>query len=150
MTSYTLLQLAFDALNQVPHTRGLFSSALAAEPPFDDRFDTKQLALAIGAHLAATKGFTVILGYPNSTETYSGTSGAETWEEAVAEVAEDMYADNDWEDEHIGDLTITDVFEGTEGHSTYPGTDRFAVVRFNDDGKARVLDSDEAAKEDAS
>jgi hypothetical protein len=148
MNSRTLLQIAERALNEIPNRRGI--PGLDGEDiphPFNGMFSSYDLAAEIGRHLRENKGFTVILGYPDSHETYSGTSGAGTWQEAVCEVAAEMLKDGavSREDE----LTITDVMEGLE-HSTSPNTDRYAVVRFNaETGDARVLDTEEVRKEDA-
>lgn len=146
MTSRALLQASLDAFNQIKDHRGLFTAAEGAEELLGDRFSSYDLAARIAEHLKETKGFTVILGYPDSGETYSSSSHADTWEEAVLEVAADMRDDEpDACDE--GDITIVDVFEGYSGHASYSGTDRYAVVRISEEGELRLLDQNQQNEE---
>lgn len=151
MTSRTIIKLALRALNEIKNHRGIAGLDEPDIPhPFNGMFSSYDLAAAIDKHLKATQGFTVILGYPEEVcekpgETYSGTSGAATWEEAVTDVAEQMFVEGNVDS--TAELTIVDVFEGTE-HDTFPGTDRYAVVRFNHKGTARLLDSIEAEKDE--
>lgn len=147
MTSKLLLRLAERALNEIPNRRGIPGLDGDDVPhPFNGMFSSYDLVAAIGRHLKENAGFTVILGYPDSGETYSGTSGAATWEEAVADVAGQML--DEGAVSRSDELSITDVMEGFE-HSTFPGTDRHALVRFNSDGEAIVMNFAEVAAIDS-
>lgn len=150
MTTTQLLKLSLNALLQTNH-EGPLSSHLEMPSPFDRPYQLADLTEAIVDFLSENNGFTVILGYPPGMcekpgETYSSTSPAATWEEAVLSVASEMLEEElvDEDDE----LTICDVFRGCE-NSTYPGTDRYAVIRFNSEGEPRLLDSISAHDEDA-
>jgi hypothetical protein len=149
VTATQLLKLSLNALLQTKH-EGPLSSHLEMPAPFDRPYQVADLTEAIVDFLANSNGFTVLLGYPPGTcekpgETYSSTSSAPTWEEAVLAVAREM-----WVEDLVSDgdeLTICDVFHGCE-NSTYPGTDRYAVIRFHNDGTPRLLDAMEAQDED--
>lgn len=147
MTSIQLLQICQRALNDIPNQRNLTGRA-EFPPPFDWEFSSYDLAAEVDRHLKRVKGFTVILGYPaeaceKAGESYSGVSNADTWEQAVLDVAQDMLDEGAISVD--GELSIVDVFEGTDDHSTYPETDRYAVVRFKKEGPV-LMDADDAMK----
>lgn len=143
LNSRLLLQLAERALNEITNQRGI-PGLPGAPAPFADQFSSYELAAAVGKHLRENQGFAVILGYPDSAETYSSTSTASTWEEAVKDVAQQMV--DEGAVSSSDELSIVDVMEGLE-HATFSNVDRYAVVRFDDKG-ARILDSQEVQKED--
>lgn len=148
MTSIQLLKICQRALNEIVNQHGLTGRAEWPEP-FNGVFTSYDLAAAVDRHLATNKGFTVILGYPaesceGNAETYSSTSSAPTWEQAVLDVAQDMLDEEAVSAE--AELTIVDVLEGQRDHSTYPGVDRYAVIRFRKAGPV-LLDSEESEKE---
>jgi len=126
--------------------KGGFTSIDGAPAPFDNSFDSYQLASEIEKFLGRDKGFTVILEYPDSKETYSGTSKADTWQQAALEVAARMFKDNDCNEDGV-ELSICDVLEGVSGHHTCEGADRYDIKIF-DAGVPRFVDP-YAPEEDA-
>lgn len=107
-------------------------ASVALSPPQDFFAPFKDLASALGKH---QRGFTVILGYPDGFESYSGASEATTWEDAVKDVAARMLQEG-----HVGsddELFVVDVMEGPD-HPTAPGVDRYAKVVFDAAGSVNI------------
>ncbi len=149
MTATQLLKLSLEAIYKCSPPPWTLPGHLEMPPPFDRPHSPLDLVHAIKEFLANDNRFTVILGYPPGMcekpgETYSSSSAASTWEAAVLAVAREMREEELVEDDD--ELTICDVFQGET--STFPGTDRYAVIRFYNDGTPRLLTASEAQNED--
>jgi hypothetical protein len=143
MNTNTLLQVCLSAFRQIPNTSNLspVGDSFAEFEKFHTSYD---IAAGIEAHLSKPKVFTVILTYPDSTETYSSTSKRPSWQEAVLAVAAEMVERGSV---HEGDeIGIMDVFEGEV--SSPAGLDRYSVVRVETDSRGKthlcLIDQEEA------